>query len=105
MDADLTQSPLGAVTRIAREVSAPHADSVDREARFPGESIEALQKARMLSALVPRAQGGLGCGMIELAAMCEVLGQHCASSAMVFAMHHIQVACLLQARGGGWDPC
>lgn len=96
LDPEMTQSPLAAVTRIAREISARHADSVDREARFPGESIEALQKARMLSALVPRAQGGFGCGMIELAAMCEMLGQHCASSAMVFAMHHIQVASILR---------
>ena len=49
-----------------------------------------------MSALVPRDLGGSGCGMIELAAMCEALGQHCASSAMVFAMHHIQVASILR---------
>jgi len=84
------------VARIAREVAAPFADEVDRQARFPHESIEALRKARLMSALVPRDRGGAGCGMEELAAMCEILGQHCASSAMVFAMHHIQVASILR---------
>ncbi len=84
------------VQRLAEEIAGPAADAVDRDARFPTEAIEALKKARMMSALVPREQGGLGCGMIELAAMCEALGQHCASAAMVFAMHHIQVASILR---------
>ncbi|MGH7297859.1 MAG: acyl-CoA dehydrogenase family protein, partial [Polyangiaceae bacterium] len=82
--------------RIAREVAAPAADDVDRQARFPSEAIGALKSARMMSALVPRDRGGLGCGMIELASMCEALAQHCASAAMVFAMHHIQVASILR---------
>ena len=84
------------VHRIAREVAAPAADAVDREARFPKEAIDALKKARMMSAPVPRELGGFGCGMIELAAMCEALAQHCASAGMVFAMHHIQVASILR---------
>ncbi len=84
------------VARIGREVAAPNADSVDREARFPTEAIDALKKAKLMSTLVPRALGGHGTGMIELAAMCEALGQHCASTAMVFAMHHIQVASILR---------
>jgi acyl-CoA dehydrogenase len=91
------QSPhVNTVAQIAREVAGPAADSVDREARFPSESLEALKKARMMGALVPRDLGGLGCGMIELSAMCEALAQSCASSAMVFAMHHIQVASILR---------
>jgi acyl-CoA dehydrogenase len=91
------QSPhVSVVTRIAREVAGPAADTVDREARFPSESLDALKKARMMGALVPREMGGLGCGMIELSAMCEALAQHCSSSAMVFAMHHIQVASILR---------
>jgi acyl-CoA dehydrogenase len=85
-----------AVARIGREVAAPNAEAVDREARFPSETLEGLRKAKMMSALVPRALGGHGCGMTELAAMCEALAQHCASSAMVFAMHQIQVASILR---------
>lgn len=89
-------SHVATVAQIAREVAGPAADDVDRAARFPAETIDALKKARMMSALVPREHGGFGCGMIELAAMCEALAQHCASAAMVFAMHHIQVASVLR---------
>jgi acyl-CoA dehydrogenase len=96
LNTDQTSSPVNAVARIAQEAAAPAADSVDREARFPAEAIDALKRSRMMSALVPRALGGLGCGIIEIAAMCEVLAQHCASASMVFAMHHIQVASILR---------
>ncbi len=89
-------SALEAVARIAREVAAPNADSVDREARFPTEAIDALKKAKLMSALVPQKDGGLGVGMGDLAAMCETLGAACSSSAMVFAMHQIQVASILR---------
>ena len=89
-------SPLEAATRIAREVSAAHAESVDREARFPSETVDALKKAKLMSALVPQKMGGHGSGMLELAAMCEALGTACASSAMVFAMHQIQVASIIR---------
>lgn len=85
---------LEAVRAIAAEVAGPAADSVDRESRFPHEAIAALKKGRFLSAFVPTALGGFGCEMVELAAMCEVLAEHCASAAMVFAMHQIQVACI-----------
>jgi acyl-CoA dehydrogenase len=43
---------------------------------------------------VPTSLGGAGCGMSELSAMCEALARHCSSTAMVFAMHQIQVACM-----------
>ncbi|HVU03819.1 MAG TPA: acyl-CoA dehydrogenase family protein [Polyangiaceae bacterium] len=91
-----TQSRLEIVKKIAVEIAGPNADKVDRESRFPTEAIEALKKAKLMSALVPVAGGGMGVGMIELAAMCETLGQHCASAAMVFAMHQIQVACIVR---------
>jgi acyl-CoA dehydrogenase len=85
-----------AVRRIASEVAAPAADSVDREGRFPDEVISALKKGHFMSAFAPKSLGGLGCGMVGLAAMCEALGEHCASAAMVFAMHQIQVACIVR---------
>jgi acyl-CoA dehydrogenase len=78
------------------EVAAQHADEVDKQARFPVETINALREAQALSAAVPRELGGQGCGMRELAAMCATLAGACGSSAMVLAMHHIQVACLVR---------
>ena len=81
--------------QIASEVVAPRADEVDRQARFPIEAIAALREARLLGAAVPVELGGLGVGLTELAEMCRILGASCASSAMVFAMHQIQVACIV----------
>lgn len=85
-----------ATRRIAREVAGPAADAVDREARFPQEAMAALKAERLLAAHVPERLGGLGAGITELGLMCEALGQRCASAAMVFAMHQVQVACLVR---------
>ena len=88
-------SPLVAAAQaIGARVAGPASAAVDRESRFPKEAVDALKEARLLSAFVPRELGGAGCGMSELAQICEVLGQHCSATAMVFAMHQIQVACL-----------
>jgi acyl-CoA dehydrogenase len=90
---------VAAAARIGVEIAAPAARAVDRDSRFPVEAINALKEAQLLSAFVPEALGGFGSGMIELAQMCEALGQHCSSTAMVFAMHQIQVACLVRHAG------
>jgi acyl-CoA dehydrogenase len=87
---------LEAVRRIAADAAGPAADAVDREARFPTEAIDALKRERLLAALVPEDLGGLGCRVSEVAHHCQVLGQQCASTAMVYAMHQIQVACLVR---------
>jgi acyl-CoA dehydrogenase len=99
---DFTQSTqrIDAVRHIAREVAAPASRLVDRDARFPIEAIDALRKARLLSAYVPPALGGHGSSVEELATMCRLLGEACASTAMVFAMHQIQVACLVRHGAG-----
>lgn len=84
------------VGKIGREVAGPAAASVDAESRFPTEAIEALRGAGLLGALIPESYGGLGCTYADVAAMCTELGRHCGSAAMVFAMHHIQVACVVE---------
>ncbi len=82
--------------RIAAAVVAPAADAVDQQARFPDESLAALREERMLGAFVPRELGGPGATIDEIAATCEVLGRACASTAMVYAMHQIEVACIVR---------
>jgi acyl-CoA dehydrogenase len=82
--------------RIGEAVAAPVADAVDRSARFPHEAMAALREERMLGAFVPRALGGLGATISEVAATCETLGRSCASTAMIYAMHQIEVACLVR---------
>ena len=88
-------SLLGRVHAIGREVLAAHAGDVDRDARFPREALTALCGRELLGALVPRDLGGMGLTVSQVARVCDALGQYCGSSAMVFAMHQIQVACVV----------
>ena len=85
---------LAALEGIAADVAAPNAADVDANSRFPRATVQALQTAKLLSAPVPKELGGAGYGTRELAALCSTLGQACGSSAMVLAMHYIQVACI-----------
>jgi acyl-CoA dehydrogenase len=87
---------------IASEIAAKHASDVDAESRFPDETFAALKQAKLLSAAVPRSHGGCGAGMLELGHQCAALAHGCGSSAMILAMHHIQVACI--ARHGTGAP-
>lgn len=82
--------------RIAEAVAGPTADAVDASARFPHEALAALREERMLGVLVPRELGGLGATVGDVAASCEALGRSCASTAMIYAMHQIEVACLVR---------
>jgi len=81
---------------IAHEIASKHAADVDVKARFPQESVDAMKQAKLLSAGVPKELGGAGANLTELTAMCFTLGQACSSSAMVLAMHLIQVACVVR---------
>jgi acyl-CoA dehydrogenase len=81
---------------IGATIAAPAADAVDRDARFPSEAIEALRKEHMLSAFIPPEYGGMGCSIADLSAICTTLGQYCSATAMVYAMHQIQVACVVR---------
>ncbi|POR43075.1 acyl-CoA dehydrogenase family protein [Methylobacterium sp. V23] len=79
----------------AAAVAALHADSVDRDGRFPLEAVTALKAERLLGLQIPSQFGGEGAGLREIADLCSTLGQACSSAAMVFAMHHIKVASLV----------
>jgi acyl-CoA dehydrogenase len=87
---------VAAMAEIAGRVAEPLADEVDAQSRFPSESIDALREAGLLSALVPRNQGGTGASIGQVSQGVIALGRQCASTAMVVAMHHIQVSCLVR---------
>lgn len=83
------------VHTIGREVARVHAAEVDRDARFPKEAIDALRTTKLLSAYVPRQYGGMGLNIVQISRVCEALGQYCGATAMIYAMHKIQVACVV----------
>ncbi|MEO6572027.1 MAG: acyl-CoA dehydrogenase family protein [Ilumatobacteraceae bacterium] len=99
-DSDVSFNAVAAARSISEDVAAPAASDVDVEARFPKETMDALRDAGLMGALVPQRYGGLGLSYRELADICTVLGMACSSSAMVFAMHNIQVSCVVEHGAG-----
>ena len=80
-------------------VAATHAVAVDSAARFPAEAFQAVKAQRLLGIQVPKALGGEGAGIGEVADVCYQLGQACGSTGMIFAMHQIKVACIMRHMG------
>ena len=80
-----------AAWRIGVEVAGPAADDVDRLARFPAEAVEAIRAEKLLSALLPAELDGGGASLVDMVAAVRALATHCASSALVLAMHCIEV--------------
>ncbi len=93
---DRDQAFLASIRRIADEIAAPNADGVDRDARFPSETIDALRAEGALAALVPADMDGGGMRLETIAAAVFELGRRCGASGMVFGMHQIQVATLIR---------
>ena len=90
---------LTAARAVGVEVASRHADDVDARARFPAEAFDALKKQGLLGLLVPKSEGGAGAGIADVVAICHELGQRCAATAMIYAMHQIQVACIVRHAG------
>lgn len=92
-------SPHGAfmaAVRQAAEVAGAAADDVDRNSRFPREALEAFRERRLLSALVPPELGGMGVTVAEVADAVRTTASQCAASALLLAMHSIDVANLVR---------
>jgi acyl-CoA dehydrogenase len=100
---DGLRAPVAAVGDLAAtawtvgvEVAGQFADDVDRNSRFPFEAVAELKRRRILSALVPEVLGGGGAGVADVAGAVRALAAHCASTALVLAMHSIEVSNLVR---------
>jgi acyl-CoA dehydrogenase len=82
--------------KIGVEVAAPVADEVDRESRFPRETVAELRSSGLLAALVPKEMGGGGATLAEIAGAVRAIAFNCTSSALVLAMHSIEVSNLVR---------
>ncbi len=85
---------LNSRARTVAAVAAQHAPDVDSAARFPAEAFAAVKAQRLLGVAVPRALGGEGASIADVADVCYQLGQACASTGMIYAMHQIKIACI-----------
>ena len=81
--------------RVAK-VAALHADEVDRDGRFPREAINAAKALGLMGLMAPYELGGEGVGLGGIADVCYALGRACASTAMIYAMHQVKVACVVR---------
>ena len=100
---ELSGDLLARARRVA-DVAARHADTVDREARFPQETFAAARAERLLGVAAPAFLGGEGVRPGLVVEICHLLGQACASSALVYAMHQVKVACVVRhGVGSPWQ--
>ncbi|MFK0111586.1 acyl-CoA dehydrogenase family protein [Streptomyces sp. NPDC091217] len=87
---------------LASEISTlliKYAPEVDKQARYPEESIAALKQSGMTVAAAPTDLGGLGYGVQDLVTTARALARGCGSTAMIWAMSQITLSCLLRHAG------
>lgn len=77
---------------ITESVILPNAERVDQECLWPGDSLRALRAAGLTGLTAPARLGGLGQGLLGLAAITEIIGRGCPSTAMCFGMHCVATA-------------
>ncbi len=93
-DSDL----LARLDRIATDVIAANAPSVDSQAQFPQASIDALAKGGFFGVLSSPDVGGLGLGLPTAVRVVERVARACSSTAMVLTMHYCGTA-VVEAHG------
>ncbi len=73
-----------------RRFCVEHIDpvAIDREAMIPQDVIDGLGRLGMLGACLPKSCGGLGLTQAAYCRLLEVLGGHCASTALFVNAHH-----------------
>lgn len=81
-----------AIAEALAPVLAERAEAHDAEDRFVAENYAALRASGLVEAGVPRALGGGGAEVAELAEALRALARACGSTALAFAMHTHQVA-------------
>ncbi|MFC0105794.1 acyl-CoA dehydrogenase family protein [Kibdelosporangium aridum] len=87
-----TDDALAEVRAVTRE----HADTTDREARFPIEALDALRNRGFLGLVVPSEYGGLDATPAEMFTIAAELSRDCMSVGMIFAMHCQQVMAVVE---------
>jgi acyl-CoA dehydrogenase len=96
----VAHADLSARAAVVAEIAARHAGDVDRDARFPAEALAALKAHKLLGVQIPRALGGEAAGIGAIADVCYRLGQACAATGMMYAMHQIKIGCLVRHHAG-----
>lgn len=75
--------------QLGRDRFGPLAEELDREQRYPWESIEALVANNFTGLFLPRDFGGQGESLVTTVAAVEALGTHCASTAAIMCAYQL----------------
>ncbi len=77
-----------AVREVAQSTLKAHAGAVDREHRFPRESIDAVRQLDLMGILVPAEYGGAGLDHLAFTICIEELARACASTSVIVDVHN-----------------
>jgi acyl-CoA dehydrogenase len=86
--------------RAAADVARDCAAAVDGEGRFPREAFAAIRDQRLLGIMVPQALDGEGASLSQIVDVCYTLGQACAATGLIYAMHQVKMACIVRHTQG-----
>jgi alkylation response protein AidB-like acyl-CoA dehydrogenase len=76
------------VREFAQSIVKEHAAEVDRNHRFPTESVAAAGRLHLMGMLVPSEYGGAGLDHLGFTICVEELAQACASTAVIVDVHN-----------------
>ena len=74
---------------LGRERFAPLAGDLDRDQRYPWETIEALVAHKFTGLFLPQQYGGEGQSLLTTVAAVETIGSHCASTAAIMCAYQL----------------
>jgi acyl-CoA dehydrogenase family member 9 len=85
-----SQSPVERMAADLRQFAREQIDpvAIDREARIPDQVIQGLGRMGILGACLPKPAGGRALSQSEYCRLIEILGGHCASTALFVNAHH-----------------
>src|SRR5215510_16387930 len=80
------------IQAVARDFAAkevlPIAEAIDREARFPHDTVRRMGELGLLGIIVPEAYGGSGGDTVAYAVALEEVARACASHAVIMSVNN-----------------
>src|SRR3989441_8684778 len=73
---------------FAQEHVAPIASEIDRDARFPHETVKRMGELGLLGIMVPEQWGGAGADTVSYVVALEEIAKACASHAVVMSVNN-----------------
>ncbi|MEA4837056.1 MAG: acyl-CoA dehydrogenase [Rhodospirillaceae bacterium] len=90
MDFNLTEEQAmirDMVRKFAENEIKPIAAEIDRDQRFPTETVEQMKELGLMGLSIPEEYGGSGGDLVSYAVACEELARVCASHSAILSVH------------------